>query len=114
MEKGASFVTISPNTLEKTQELIAARKLTFPILRDEANVVASQFGPLNRLPDDLKALYLQFGIDLEASDGESSWTLPVPGTYVIDTSGTIRYANANADYTRRPEPEEALASLDAL
>jgi len=38
----------------------------------------------------------------------------VPGTYVIDTGGVIRYASANADYTRRPEPEEMLAALEAL
>ena len=76
--------------------------------------MASRFNRLNRLPDDLKALYLQFGIDLEASNGEPSWTLQVPGSYVIDTGGTIRYASADADYTRRPEPEETLAALEAL
>ena len=94
--------------------MIAARKFTFPILRDEGNAVASRFNRLNRLSDDLKQLYLGFGIDLEASNGEASWTLPVPGTYVIDTGGIIRYASADADYTRRPEPEETLAVLEAL
>jgi peroxiredoxin len=107
-------VTISPNTQEKSRELIAARKLTFPILRDEENAYASRFNRLNQLPDDLKKIYLQFGIDLEASNGEASWTLPVPGTYVIDTGGIIRYASAEADYTRRPEPEETVAALEAL
>ena len=76
--------------------------------------MASRFNRLNRLPDDLKQLYLEFGIDLETSNGEASWTLPVPGTYVIDTGGIIRYASADADYTRRPEPEETLAALAAL
>jgi peroxiredoxin len=63
---------------------------------------------------ELKQLYLKFEIDLEVSNGEASWTLPVPGSYVIDTSGIIRYASADADYTRRPEPEETLAALEAL
>ena len=40
--------------------------------------------------------------------------MPVPGTYVIDSGGTIRYANADADYTRRPEPEETLAAREAI
>jgi peroxiredoxin len=48
------------------------------------------------------------------SNGEASWTLPVSGTYVMDTRGIIRYASADADYTRRPEPEETLAALEAL
>jgi peroxiredoxin len=93
---------------------MAARKLTFPILRDEGNALASRFNRRNRLPDDLKQIYLNFGIDLEASNGEPSWTLPVPGIYVIDTGGIIRYASTDADYTRRPEPEEMLAALEAL
>jgi peroxiredoxin len=76
--------------------------------------VASDFNRLNHVPDDLKQLYLGFGVDLEASNGEDSWTLPVPGTYVIDSSGIIRYASADADYTRRPEPEETLQALEAL
>jgi len=92
---------------------MAARKLTFPILRDAGNAVAAHFNRLNELPDDLKRIYLDFGINLEESNGEASWTLPVPGTYVMDTGGIIRYANAAADYTRRPEPEEMLAALAA-
>ena len=107
-------MTISPNTREKSRELIAARKLTFPILRDEGNAYASRLNRLNHLPEDLKQVYLQFGIDLEAANGEASWTLAVPGTYVIDTGGIIRYASTDADYTRRPEPEETIAALEAI
>jgi len=83
-------------------------------LRDEGNAYASEFNVLNRLSKELKQLYLQFGIDLEESNGESSWTLPVPGSYVVDAVGVIRYASADADYTRRPEPDETLAALEAL
>ena len=113
-EAGATFLAISPQTAEKSRELIAARKYTFPILRDEANAYAAQFNVLNRLPDDLRERYLGFGIDLVASNGESSGTLPVPGTYVIDREGIIRHAAFDADYTRRPEPDGAVAALGTL
>lgn len=83
-------------------------------MRDEGNALAGQFNRLNHLPDDLKKIYREFGIDLKATNGEGSWTLPVPGTYVIDTGGVVRYANSDADYTRRPEPEETLVALGAL
>ena len=62
----------------------------------------------------MKQVYLKFGIDLEEANGEPSWTLPVAGSYVIDTEGIIRYCNAAADYTRRPEPEETVSALEAL
>ena len=94
--------------------MIAARKLRFPILYDQANAVAAQYNPLNRLPDDLNQIYLEFGIDLTASNGEASGTLPVPGSYVIDTRGIIRFASADADYTRRPEPDETVRAVEGL
>jgi peroxiredoxin len=111
---GATLVAVSPQTLEKSRELIATRELRFPILRDEGNGLARRFNPLNRISGDLKSLYLQFGVDLEDSNGEASWTLPVPGTYLIDVESTIRYASAGADYTRRPEPVEAFELLENL
>ena len=111
---GGSFVAISPLTQTNSGELVGDRGYKFPILRDEANSVAGEFTPLNHLPDDLKQLYLGMGLDLVAANGEDSWTLPIPGSFVIDTGGVIRYANSDADYTRRPEPDETLAALQAL
>ena len=105
---------MSPLTQANGRELVEARGYVFPILRDEANTVASGFNPLNRLPDDLKQLYLGMGLDLAAANSEDSWTLPVPGSYVIDTGGVIRYASADADYTKRPEPDETVAALETL
>jgi peroxiredoxin len=111
---GATYVAISPQTAEKSRELIAARKLNFPLLQDEANVYAAQYNLLNRLPEDAQKIYLGFGLDLAESNGESSWTLPIPGTYVIDQGGVIRYAAFAADYTHRPEPEALLPVLRGL
>ena len=108
------MVAITPNVPERSLELIAERKLTFPLLRDEGNAYADTLGLRYTLPDDLKALYLQFGIDLAASNGESSGSLPLPARYLVARDGTIVYARVAADYTRRPEPEETLAALQAL
>jgi hypothetical protein len=35
----------------------------------------------------------------------------MPGRFVIGQDRTILYAEVNPDYTRRPEPEELLPSL---
>ena len=53
-------------------------------------------------------------MDLAQFNGEESWTLPMPARYVIDRDGTIVYTDVNPDYTRRPEPSDVLAALDAL
>jgi len=51
---------------------------------------------------------------LEKRNGDSSWQLPMPARFVIDRGGVIRYAEADPDYTTRPEPEEAVAVLATL
>jgi len=38
----------------------------------------------------------------------------MPARYVIDQTGTIAYAEVNADYTKRPEPSDMFAVLDRL
>jgi len=81
------------------------------LLRDEGNALAGRFNVLNHVRGELRELYLNWEIDLPEANGEPSWTLPIPGSYVIDSAGIIRFASADADYTRRPEPEETVAAL---
>lgn len=111
---GATLVALSPQSIEKSAEMIASRKLGFDILRDEGNRVAGDFGLRFTLPADLLEVYSGFGIDLPASNGEASQTLPLPARYIIDTGGVVRYARVDPDYTIRPEPEETIAALRAL
>lgn len=111
---GASLVAITPQTAANSRKLIADHNLSFPILRDPGNTVADQYGLRYRLPDYLIELYKQLGVDLAAFNDDGSWTLPVPARFIVDRDGQIRYAEANPDYTRRPEPEELLPVLESL
>jgi len=78
-------------------------------------MIAKTFGLVFTLPDDLKDLYHNvFKNDLAQRNGETSWQLPLPARFVIDRAGVIRYAQADPDYTVRPEPEETVAIVKAL
>ena len=85
--------------------------MTFEILSDPGNEVAQRYGLKFQLPEDLRKVYLQFNIDLPKYNGDDSWTLPLPARLIIDQEGIIRYAEINADYTVRPDPEETIAAL---
>lgn len=64
------------------------------------------------MPDDLRELYLNaLSIDLGRVNGDQSWELPIPATFVIGQDGVITYASADPDYTRRPEPRDVLDAL---
>lgn len=99
---------------EHSKEMIERHKLSFDILSDPGNEVVAKFGIRFSLPDDLRQVYLGFGIDLPANHGEDSWTLPMPARFVIDSGGTIRDVEVNPDYRFRPEPQTAVDVVASL
>ena len=111
---GANLISISPQLPEFSRELINQRNLTFDLLSDPGNKVAKAFGISFSFPENLKNLYLKFGIDLPKHNGDDSWTLPMPARFIIDRDSTIRYAEVDPDYTVRPEPEHTIEALKAL
>ena len=111
---GANLLAISPQQLGFNQALIDEKNLTFDLLSDPGNQVAKTFGLVFALPEDLKTLYLQFGIDVAKHNGDDTWTLPMPGRFIIDQTGIVRYAEVDPDYTVRPEPEHTVAALKKL
>ena len=89
--------------------------IEFDVLTDLGLGVARDFGLTFRVQDDLQQIYLDFfKLDLVRFNGDESWELPVPATFVVDGDGVIRYASADPDYTLRPEPEEVLQVLSSL
>jgi peroxiredoxin len=108
---GATLAAVSPQTIEGNLAITQDKKLTFPVLSDPGNEVARQFGIVFKFPEDLKGLYLKFGLDIAAANGDDSWTLPMPSRYIIDQNKVIQYAEIDPDYTIRPEPSHTIAAL---
>lgn len=111
---GATLVAISPQLPQYSREVAEKHRLTFDLLSDEGNRVAQKFGLVFKLPEDLRQVYLKFGINLPGVNGEDSWTLPMPARFVVDQTGTIRAANVDPDYTRRPDPADIVEALRVL
>lgn len=111
---GASLVAISPETPDNSLSTAEKNELKFEVLSDSGNQTANQFGLVFKLPEELHELYLKFGINIPKSNGDDSWEIPMPGTYVIDKDGTVQYAYANADYTKRAEPDEVISKLKEI
>jgi peroxiredoxin len=111
---GASLIAISPQNPVNSRKSVRQNNLSFPILSDPHNDVAAAFGLRFALPDYLVDLYKSLKNDLPAFNGDPSWTLPMPGRFVVGEDGTILYAEVNPDYTRRPEPEAMLPALRSV
>ena len=113
-ELDATIVAITPQLAEASRSLIEQQKISFDLLSDPVNAYAAKLGLRFALPDDLKAVYLSFGLDLAVRNGEPSWTLPMPGRFVVDRSGVVRAADVDPDYERRPEPQKTVDDVKTL
>lgn len=110
-EAGASFVAISPQTVQQSFFMRDQHKLRFPLLSDSGNQVARQFGLSYRVPEYQEAIYRRAFVNLPFTNGDASWELPIPATFILDRDGTVIFASANEDYTERTEPHEIAAVL---
>jgi len=110
-QAGASLVAISPETTKQSFFMADQHRLGFRLLSDAGNQVARQFRLVYRVPDAQQAIYRRSFINLPFINGDESWELAIPATYILERDSTVLYASANEDYTERPEPVEIVERL---
>ncbi len=108
---GAQLITITPQTPDKSVEQFREKGYPFEVLSDLDSKVMKDYRLYFELPADLVEVYKQHGLDIESFNGKGRNVLPVPGSFVIDTSGIVRAMYADTDYKKRMEPS---AIIDAL
>ena len=107
----ASLIAISPQTVKQSFFMADQHKLRFRLLSDPSNSVAREFGLAYRIPDYQQAVYRRVLINLPFVNGDESWELPVPATYIVKQDHSVLCSWINPDYTERPEPTEILVEL---
>lgn len=108
---GAALIGISPQTVQQSSFMVEQHRLKLPLLSDRGNRLARQFGLVYQVPPDQKAVYRSAFVNLALANGDESWELPIPATFIIERDGRISYASAATDYTQRPEPADILKRL---
>ena len=109
---GGRVVAIAPELPEHALETGKAGALSFPLLHDRDNQLAAALGLVFTLPESLRPIYEGFGIDLEASQGNQNFELPMPATYIVRQDRTIAYAWVEVDYTKRLDPTTIVEMLE--
>lgn len=112
-EAGALMVAIGPQIQRQSDFMAGQHGLPFPVLTDQNSLVAEQFGLAYTVPEYHREYYLSILVNIPFVNGERSWRLPLPATYVIGRRGRVVFAEAHADFRVRPEPGEALAAAVA-
>jgi peroxiredoxin len=112
-ERGGLLVAIGPQVERQSDFMVGQHGLPFPILTDSGNKVAEQFGLVYTLPEYMRDYYRSILVNIPFVNGDQSWRLPLPATYVIAKNCEVTFAQAHADFRVRPEPEEVLTAAVA-
>ena len=113
-ELGANLVGISPQLPDNSMSTVEKHGLKFEVLSDVGNVVAREYGIVMDVPAAMQPLYLEWGLDVPAANGDDTWELPIPATFVIDSDGQIVLAYVNKNYIERLEPSEIVKALESI
>ncbi len=112
--EGAELVAISPELPDHSMTTAEKNDLSFTVLSDIGGGLASALGIRFTLSDAVKPFYEKAGHALPERNGDGTWALPMPATFVIRRGGRIAEAFIEPDYRRRLDPAAALAALRSL
>lgn len=113
-EAGAIIIALVPDEWKEIRKTKGKYNLSFDIFRDKNNNIAKRIGLAFKVDAETLKYYKKFGIDLKKYQGNDNNELPMPGTYVIDTKGVIRFAFADPDYKKRAEPGKVLDVVKSI
>ena len=111
---GASLIAISPQRPDDSLSLAQRLELGFDVLSVPDQAVIRDYRLQFELPAELRDVYRQMDMALDVHNADGSWFLPVPATFVVDSSGVVRAAHVDPNYRERMSPADIIEALRAL
>ena len=113
-ELGAKLIAVSPQSPDASLTTKEKNELEFEVLSDHNNVIAKEYGLVFSLDEELRPIYLSFGINIPSNNAEESYEIPMPAVYIINKNKEIVFSFINEDYTKRCEPQDVIDTLISL
>ena len=107
---GAQVASIMPETHNFISQM--DHHEAFPVLSDIDNGYALSLGLAIWLGEEVRQLYLEHGLHLEKYNGNDTWFLPIPATFVVGKDGRIIDRYVDPDFRNRMEIADILAALE--
>jgi peroxiredoxin len=112
--KGASLVAISPMLPDGTQFMATKMSLGFPVCSDVGNLVAKRYKLTFAVHPDVRDSFVKWGEDIPKFNGDFTWEIPLPATYILNQQRQIVWSFLDNDPGVRGEPEDILAAIPTL
>lgn len=107
---GARLIAVSPQTPDNSLSQKEKQGLRYTVVSDRQNKAAERYNLKYTLPDFMHGMLSM----LPQINGDDSFELPVPATYVIDRNGRVIAGVADINHRTRMEPSEALEIVKSL
>ena len=114
IEAGGQIVSIAAEVGGRAMNAMQKHGLPFEDLCDVDLGVSLAFGLVFAITEEVREIYGRLGYDLEAFNGNDSWFLPVPATYVVAPDGVVAAAFIEPDFRYRMEPADIVNAIKAI
>jgi peroxiredoxin len=108
--EGGQIVAIMPDRQKFVADLKAQSKVRFPILTDMDNGYALSLNLAVWVGAEMQKM-MEGRQDLPTFQGNSSWMLPIPATFVVGRDGRIRARFMDPDYRKPMAIADMLTAL---
>ena len=108
---GARMVAIIPDREQFAAELREDCNVNFPILSDMDNGYAMSLNLAIWVGAEMQEFMTKIGRMLPQYQGNDSWMLPIPATFVVGKDGRVKARFVDPDYRKRMTIEEVIAAL---
>ncbi len=108
---GARMVAIVPDRQPFAAEMKIDSGVGFPILSDMDNGYAMSLNLAIWVGGEMEEYMTGIGRRLPVYQGNESWMLPIPATFVVGRDGRINARFVDPDYRKRMAIEELIAAL---
>jgi peroxiredoxin len=110
---GGQVVAIVPDRQRYAAAIRAEAQAAFPILTDIDNGFALSLNLVFWVGSKMRELMSAAGLDLAAYQGNESWIVPVPATFVVSEEGRVKARFVDPDYRERMTIESMLGRFRA-
>jgi peroxiredoxin len=109
--EGSQIVAIMPDRQQFAEEFKTELKARFPILTDMDNGYALSLNLVIWVGAEMERMISAAGWDIPNYQGNTSWMLPIPATFVVGKDGKIKARFVDPDYRKRMAIEGMIAAL---
>ena len=113
-DRGVRLIAVSPQKSDKSLSTREKNELTFSVLSDPGNQIATALGVLTSHSEEVRRVQRELGIDVAGSNQDGTHTVPIPTVAIIDAEGAVRWIDIHPDYATRTEVSAILEGLETL